>query len=129
MSDDASKTTRDGFPKPRQNPGGEPCGECHLKSGETCDICGAVSKTTAKPCRDCGGRGYTESLTGMYLRCVCTYDEEIASQTTTELQRLAQAKSELELAQRRGDLQRASELIYGVIPDIERQLKEVTDAD
>lgn len=22
--------------------GGEPCGECHLRPGETCDICGAV---------------------------------------------------------------------------------------
>ena len=23
-----------------------PCGECHLKPGETCDICGAVEKRT-----------------------------------------------------------------------------------
>lgn len=29
------------FPKPRQNPGGEPCGECHLRPGETCDVCKA----------------------------------------------------------------------------------------
>jgi hypothetical protein len=29
------------FPKPKQNPNGPPCGECHLKQGETCDICGA----------------------------------------------------------------------------------------
>lgn len=30
------------FPKPRRNVGAEPCGECYLKNGETCDICGAV---------------------------------------------------------------------------------------
>jgi len=24
-----------------------PCGECHLKPGETCDICGAVEKPNA----------------------------------------------------------------------------------
>lgn len=29
------------FPKPRRNEDGKPCGECHLQSGETCDICGA----------------------------------------------------------------------------------------
>lgn len=29
------------FPKPKRNVGGAPCGECHLRSGETCDICGA----------------------------------------------------------------------------------------
>lgn len=33
----------DRFPKPRRNDGGEPCGECNLKEGETCDICGAFS--------------------------------------------------------------------------------------
>lgn len=31
---------------------------------------------TTKRCRDCGGRGYTESLTGMHLRCVCSYPDE-----------------------------------------------------
>ena len=36
-------------------------------------------------------------------------------------ERLDQARSEVEVAQRRGDLARASELLYGVIPDIERQ--------
>jgi len=29
------------FPQPRRNDGKTPCGECHLRSGETCDICGA----------------------------------------------------------------------------------------
>ena len=37
-------------------------------------------------------------------------------------ERLDQARSEVEVAQRRGDLGRASELKYGVIPDLERQL-------
>lgn len=32
----------EGFPQPRQNPGGEPCGECHLQPAETCDVCGAT---------------------------------------------------------------------------------------
>ena len=29
------------FPQPRRKDGEEPCGECHLQVGETCDICGA----------------------------------------------------------------------------------------
>ncbi len=28
--------------------GGEPCGECRIQPGETCDICGAVSKELRK---------------------------------------------------------------------------------
>ena len=32
------------LPKPGRNDGGEPCGECHLQPGETCDICGAAQK-------------------------------------------------------------------------------------
>lgn len=38
-----STSTEEPFPQPQQNLGGEPCGECHLQSGETCDICGALS--------------------------------------------------------------------------------------
>jgi ATP-dependent Clp protease ATP-binding subunit ClpB len=37
-------------------------------------------------------------------------------------ERLDQARSEVEAAQRRGDLARASELLYGVIPELERKL-------
>ena len=37
-------------------------------------------------------------------------------------EKLDQAKGEMEVAQRRGDLQRASELLYGVIPDLQRKL-------
>ena len=42
-------------------------------------------------------------------------------------ERLDQARSEVEVAQRRGDLARASELMYGVIPDLERKLAEGTE--
>lgn len=40
------------FPKPRRKDGEPPCGECHLRPGETCDICGAV----APPSSGQGGR-------------------------------------------------------------------------
>jgi ATP-dependent Clp protease ATP-binding subunit ClpB len=39
-------------------------------------------------------------------------------------EQLDQARSELEIAQRRGDLQRAGELLYSVIPQLERKLAE-----
>jgi len=42
-------------------------------------------------------------------------------------ERLDQARGEVEIAQRRGDLARASELLYGVIPDIERSLAASAD--
>jgi ATP-dependent Clp protease ATP-binding subunit ClpB len=42
-------------------------------------------------------------------------------------ERLDQARSEVEVAQRRGDLGRASELLYGVIPDLERQQAAASD--
>ena len=57
-------------------------------------------------------------------------------------EQLDQARSELEIAQRNGDLNRAGELMYGVIPELERKLQkdeaaeshhmlneEVTEAD
>jgi ATP-dependent Clp protease ATP-binding subunit ClpB len=48
--------------------------------------------------------------------------EQVA--TTQKLkEKLDQAKSEVEIAQRRGDLQRASELRYGIIPDLERKIE------
>jgi ATP-dependent Clp protease ATP-binding subunit ClpB len=37
-------------------------------------------------------------------------------------ERLDQARNEVEVAQRRGDLGRASELLYGVIPQLEREI-------
>src|SRR5216110_2676830 len=39
-------------------------------------------------------------------------------------EQLDKARSELEIAQRRGELGRAGELAYGVIPDLEKKLKE-----
>jgi ATP-dependent Clp protease ATP-binding subunit ClpB len=42
---------------------------------------------------------------------------------------LDRARTELELAQRQGNLGRAGELAYGVIPDLERKLKAADDPD
>ena len=42
---------------------------------------------------------------------------------------LDQARAELDQAKRRGDLGRAGELSYGVIPDLERQLAEAENAE
>jgi ATP-dependent Clp protease ATP-binding subunit ClpB len=42
---------------------------------------------------------------------------------------LDKARTEVELAQRRGDLARASELLYGSIPQLERKLAESGDTD
>jgi hypothetical protein len=48
------------FPKPLRNDGGEPCGECHIKAGETCDICGAtpMADPRAATCLACAGNGW-----------------------------------------------------------------------
>ena len=43
-------------------------------------------------------------------------------------EKLDAARQELEVAQRRGNLARAGELAYGVIPDLERKLKAVEDS-
>jgi ATP-dependent Clp protease ATP-binding subunit ClpB len=49
-------------------------------------------------------------------------ETEKVAETQKLKERLDHAKSEVELAQRRGDLQRASELLYGVIPGLQRQI-------
>ncbi|WP_282604175.1 ATP-dependent chaperone ClpB [Pelagibius sp. Alg239-R121] len=64
---------------------------------------------------------------------------ELTSRWTAEKDKLAgaqklkeqldHARGELEIAQRQGQLQRAGELMYGVIPDIERQLDESQSAE
>jgi ATP-dependent Clp protease ATP-binding subunit ClpB len=41
-------------------------------------------------------------------------------------EQLDQARNDLEIAQRRGDLQRAGELLYSVIPELERKLTEAS---
>jgi ATP-dependent Clp protease ATP-binding subunit ClpB len=43
-------------------------------------------------------------------------------------EKLEQARNELEIAQRQGDLARAGELTYGVIPGLEKQLKDADQA-
>jgi ATP-dependent Clp protease ATP-binding subunit ClpB len=48
-------------------------------------------------------------------------EKERLTDTQKLKERLDQARSEVEVAQRRGDLGRASELLYGVIPELERQ--------
>jgi ATP-dependent Clp protease ATP-binding subunit ClpB len=42
-------------------------------------------------------------------------------------EKLDAARSEVEVAQRRGDFARAGELTYGVIPDLERKLKSIEE--
>ncbi len=54
-------------------------------------------------------------------------EKDQVQETQKLKERLDQARSEVEVAQRRGDLGRASELLYGVIPDIERQLAKSSD--
>jgi ATP-dependent Clp protease ATP-binding subunit ClpB len=44
-------------------------------------------------------------------------------------EQLDQARSELEVVQRRGDLARAGEIAYGIIPDLERKLAEAEAAE
>ena len=49
-------------------------------------------------------------------------EKERLNDTQRLKERLDQARGEIEIAQRRGDLARASELIYGTVPDLERQI-------
>jgi len=42
-------------------------------------------------------------------------------------EKLDRARSDMEVAQRGGDLRRASELLYGVIPDLERQMAKAQE--
>ncbi len=44
-------------------------------------------------------------------------------------EKLDQARSDVEIAQRRGDFARAGELTYGVIPDLERKLKAIEERE
>jgi ATP-dependent Clp protease ATP-binding subunit ClpB len=49
-------------------------------------------------------------------------EKEELAQSTKIKERLEQARSEVEMAQREGRYERAGELLYGVIPDLERKL-------
>jgi ATP-dependent Clp protease ATP-binding subunit ClpB len=44
-------------------------------------------------------------------------------------EQLEQSRAELDIVQRRGDWSRAGELTYGVIPELERKIKEVEDSE
>ena len=44
-------------------------------------------------------------------------------------EKLDAARSELEVAQRKGDLARAGEIAYGVIPQLEKQLKDIEETE
>jgi len=56
--------------------------------------------------------------------------EKAAVQGTTHLkEELEQAKADFELAQRAGDLAKMSELQYGKIPELEKQINQATEVD
>ncbi|MEA2905669.1 MAG: ATP-dependent Clp protease ATP-binding subunit ClpB [Alphaproteobacteria bacterium] len=55
-------------------------------------------------------------------------EKEKLSQVKRVQEQLDQARSELETAQRRGDLQRAGELMYSIIPALEKRLAESSAA-
>ncbi len=54
-------------------------------------------------------------------------EKDALKEATGIKEKLDQARLELEQAQRRGDLARAGELAYGVIPDLEKKLKAVEE--
>ncbi len=54
-------------------------------------------------------------------------EKEKVAETKRLKEQLEQARSDVEVAQRRGDLARASELLYGVIPGIEKKLAAAAD--
>ena len=49
-------------------------------------------------------------------------EKDRLNETQKLKEQLDQARGEVEIAQRRGDLARASELIYGTVPDLERRI-------
>ncbi|HTW26774.1 MAG TPA: ATP-dependent chaperone ClpB [Acetobacteraceae bacterium] len=49
-------------------------------------------------------------------------EKERLAETKKLKEQLEQARNDVEVAQRRGDLQRASEVLYGVIPDLEKRI-------
>ena len=60
----------------------------------------------------------------MELTALWTREKDKISESQKVKERLDQARSELEAAQRGGDLARAGELAYGLIPELERSLAE-----
>ncbi len=56
-------------------------------------------------------------------------DKKSVADVQSLKERLDAARSEVEVAQRKGDFARAGELTYGVIPGLERQLKAIEDRE
>ena len=50
-------------------------------------------------------------------------ETEKVADTQKLKEKLDQARSDVEVAQRKGDLGRASELLYGVIPQLQREIE------
>ena len=71
--------------------------------------------------------GLEEEAQALSARWLAEKERLQGSQKVKE--ELDKARTELELAQRSGDLGRAGELAYGMIPDLEKRLKAVEDAD
>ncbi len=63
------------------------------------------------------------------LTSVWQGEKDKLNQSQKLKERLDQARSELEIAQREGNLARAGELAYGIIPDLERQLEEAPSSN
>ena len=61
------------------------------------------------------------------LTALWTREKDKISESQKIKERLDQARSELEAAQRTGDLARAGELAYGLIPELERSLAEAEE--
>ncbi|MEI8294474.1 MAG: ATP-dependent chaperone ClpB [bacterium] len=59
------------------------------------------------------------------LRAQWLKEKEEIGKTQKVAERVEQLRAELEQAQRRGDLHRASEIQYGLLPDMERELKKM----
>jgi ATP-dependent Clp protease ATP-binding subunit ClpB len=68
-----------------------------------------------------------ENSAAMTARWEAEKGEVVESQKLKE--ELDKARTEVELAQRRGDLTKASELLYGVIPGIEKKLADASNGD
>ncbi|KAJ3087840.1 chaperone ATPase hsp78 [Quaeritorhiza haematococci] len=63
------------------------------------------------------------------LTAIWTEEKEKLEKIKETKAKLEQSRIELELAQRRGDLARASELRYGIIPSLEKQLPQETEEE
>jgi ATP-dependent Clp protease ATP-binding subunit ClpB len=56
-------------------------------------------------------------------------EKDSMAEATKIKERLEQARTEAEVAQRKGDLARASQLLYGEVPELERKLAVAADKE